>query len=140
GREPCRFSGGKGPRPYTAAVREGNWVTLLPMQSIGIALSAVLRVGLPRPARKAKAVLVLVVNEIDIGIMRTLSLGARADLEIERIALRLVHEMMTVGHAGLEACCVAWAQHGRATVLDQHDLALEHVNELIFRLVPVAQH
>src|SRR5215813_9071727 len=102
-------------------------------------LSAALRVGLPRPARKTKAALVPVVNEIDIRIMRTLPLGARADLEIERIALRLVDEMMTVRHAGLEACCVARAQHGRATVLDQHDFALEHVNELIFGLVPVAQ-
>src|SRR5262249_24881808 len=101
-----------------------------------LALSAALRVGLPRPARKAKAALVPVVNEIDIGIMRTLPLGARADLEIERIALRLVDEMMTVRHTGREACCVARAQHGRAIVLDQHDFALEHVNELIFGLVP----
>ena len=71
--------------------------------------------------------------------MRTLPLSARADLEVECIALRLVDEMMTVGHAGLEACRIAREQHGRAAVLDQHDLALEHIDELIFGLVPVTQ-
>src|SRR5262249_44659529 len=88
---------------------------------------------------KAKAVLVPVVNEINIGIVGALALGARADLEIDRVALRLIDEMMAVGDPSLETRSVARLQHGRAAVLDQHDLAFEHVNELVFGLVPVAQ-
>ena len=40
---------------------------------------------------------------------------------------------------GLETRGVATLQHGRAAILDQHDLTLEHVNELVFGLVPVAE-
>src|SRR5262249_45306323 len=101
--------------------------------------STALRVRLARPAGKAKAALVPVVNEIDIGIVRPLALGTRADLEIDRVALRLVDEMVAVGDPGLETRGVAPLQHGRAAILDQHDLTLEHVNELVFGLVSVPE-
>src|SRR5260221_11563020 len=68
--------------------------------------------------------------------MRALTLCARADLEVDRVALRPIDEMMTVSDPSLETRGVARLQHGRATVLDQHDLALEDVNELVFGLVP----
>src|SRR5262249_38774352 len=71
--------------------------------------------------------------------MRAFTLCARADLEVDRVALRPIDEMMAVGDPSLETRGVAWLQHGRAAVLDQHDLAFEHVNELVFGLVPVAQ-
>src|SRR5262249_5442558 len=71
--------------------------------------------------------------------MRALTLGARADLEVDRVTLRPIDEMMTVSDPSLKTRGVARLQHGRAAVLDQHDLALEHVDELVFGLVPVAQ-
>src|SRR5256885_17007725 len=71
--------------------------------------------------------------------MRPLTLGTRADLKIDRVALRLIDEMMAVGDPSLETRGVAPLQHGRAAILDQHDLTLEHVNEFVFGLVPVAE-
>src|SRR5215471_10220781 len=71
--------------------------------------------------------------------MRALTLCARADLEVDRVALRPIYEMMTVSDPSLETRGIARLQHGRAAILDQHDLTLEHVNELVFGLVPVAQ-
>src|SRR5262245_42133749 len=71
--------------------------------------------------------------------MRALTLCARADLEVDHVALRPIDEMMTVSDPSLETRGVARLQHGRATVLDQRDLALEDVNELVFGLVPVVQ-
>src|SRR5262249_56430652 len=71
--------------------------------------------------------------------MRALTLGARADLKVDRIARRPMDEMMTVSDPSLETRGIARLQHGRAAVLDQHDLALEHVDEFVFGLVPVAQ-
>src|SRR5215831_5034463 len=71
--------------------------------------------------------------------MRALTLGARADLKVDRVALRPIDEMMTISDPSLETRSVARLQHGRATVVDQRDLALEDVNELVFGLVPVAQ-
>src|SRR5258708_38845761 len=47
--------------------------------------------------------------------------------------------MMAVGDPSLETRGVAPLQHGRAAILDQHDLTLEHVNEFVFGLVPVAE-
>src|SRR6516225_9163050 len=71
--------------------------------------------------------------------MRALTLGARADLKVDRVALRPIDEMMTVSDPSLETRGIARLQHCRAAVLDQRDLALEHVDELVFGLVPVAQ-
>ena len=47
--------------------------------------------------------------------------------------------MMTVPAVGLEARGVAGLEHGLAVVLDQHDLAFEHIDELVFLFVPVPQ-
>ena len=44
---------------------------------------------------------------------------------------------MAVRHAGLEAGGVAGAKDGLALVLDQHELAFEHDDELVLVLVPV---
>src|SRR5262245_19952974 len=64
---------------------------------------------------------------------------ARSELEIQRVALRLVDEVMAIGNAGLEAYAIAWLEHGLATILDQHELAFEHIDEFILLLVPMAQ-
>jgi hypothetical protein len=71
--------------------------------------------------------------------VRALALGARTDLEINRISLGLIDEMVTVGNASLETRSVTRPQHGRAALLHQRDLAFEHIDELVFGLVPVAQ-
>src|ERR1700738_5564401 len=71
--------------------------------------------------------------------MRPLTLGTRADLKIYRVALRLIDAMMSVGDPSLEPRGVAPRQPGRAAILDQHDPTLEHINELVFGLVPVAE-
>src|SRR5262249_43992045 len=47
--------------------------------------------------------------------------------------------MMTVSDPQSCTRGIARVQHGRAAVLDQHYLALEHVDEFVFGLVPVAQ-
>src|SRR4029077_755251 len=68
-----------------------------------------------------------------------LAFGARADLEVDRIPSRPVDAMVTVCEARHEARSVDCLQYGRLAILDQHDLALEHVYELVFGLVPVTQ-
>ena len=49
-----------------------------------------------------------------------------------------VDEMMAVGDALGEGGAVAGAHHRLALVLDQHRLAVEHDDELVLALVPVA--
>ena len=44
---------------------------------------------------------------IDVGEMRAFARGARADLEIDGVAVGAVDEMVAVGDAGLEAGGVA---------------------------------
>jgi len=39
---------------------------------------------------------------------------------------------MSAGNAGLEARALARLEHRLAAVLDQHDLAFKHVDELVF--------
>src|SRR5579862_3873597 len=47
--------------------------------------------------------------------------------------------MMAVGAVGLEARGIARLEHGLAAVLGQDDFALQHVDELVFLLVPMPQ-
>src|SRR5262249_14281187 len=63
---------------------------------------------------------------------------AGPDFEIERITLRAIDQAMAVIGAGLPAGRVASLQHGFAIVLEQHQLALEHVDELVLALMPMA--
>ena len=97
------------------------------------------RRGVPSLRRVADAGLVLGDGEIDVGIVRALARRARADLEIDGVAVGAVDEMVAVGDAGLEAGGVARPEDRLAVVLDQRQLAFEHVDELVLVLVPVAQ-
>src|SRR5262249_23226242 len=65
--------------------------------------------------------------------------AARSDFEIDGVAVRAVDEMMAVGDAGLEAGGVAESERRFALVLDQHDLTLEHEDELVLLLMPMAE-
>src|SRR5262245_27132913 len=77
-------------------------------------------------------------DDASVGIVAgVLAAAARADLQQHRLAVRTVLEMMPVGDAGRKAGAVAGAQHRFATALDQHDLALEHEDELVLGAVPV---
>ena len=49
-----------------------------------------------------------------------------------------IDEMMAVGDPGLEAGRIAGLEHDFAAVLDQDQLAFQHVDELVLVLVPVA--
>src|SRR5690606_12453114 len=49
-----------------------------------------------------------------------------------------VLQLVPVGRAGLEPGAVAGAEHRLAFLLDQHDLALQHPDELVLALVPVS--
>src|SRR2546421_593127 len=71
--------------------------------------------------------------------MRALARRAGADLEIERVTGGLVHQAMAIRDVRLEARAVARLQQGLALILDQHDLAFQHVNELVLLFVPMAQ-
>src|SRR5262245_17661358 len=71
--------------------------------------------------------------------MHPLAGGAGADLEINRVAFGAIDEAVRDAAAGLEARRVARPEHGLAVVLLQDQLALEHVDELVLVLMPVAQ-
>src|ERR1019366_8265247 len=64
---------------------------------------------------------------------------AGADLEIDRVTAAAVDQLVRDAAAGLEAGGVARLEHGFAFVLDQHQLAFQHVDEFVFLLVPVPQ-
>src|SRR3981081_4125792 len=129
--------------PFIARPGASQLTSAMPSASVSSLKLAMalrlLRVRLARPVRKTKTVLVLLAAQIDIGIVRALLLGARAHLGIGRVARGLVGGVMAVGDAGLEPRRVARSQHRRAAILDQRDLPLEHIDELVLGLVPMAQ-
>src|SRR5215813_4122883 len=103
----------------------------LPLGLGGIGLAGFVREAHPRGIADH--------HQVDVGIMRALGRRAGADLEIDGVAVRAVDQMMAVGDAGLPAGGVAGPQHDLAAVLDQRDLAFDHVDEFVFLLVPVPQ-
>ena len=96
-------------------------------------------IGFAGLAHPAAALVVALHAEIDIGIMHALVLGAGADLEIERVLVGAVDQAMADAAVGAPAGSVARLEHGLAGVLVQHELAFEHVDELVLALVPVAE-
>src|SRR5262249_32070793 len=77
-------------------------------------------------------------HHVDVRIMRPFRRSTRADLDENRVAVRAVHQAMTIRDAGLPCGGVAGAEHGLAVVLAQHHLTFEHINELVFSLMPMA--
>src|SRR5664279_4839636 len=71
--------------------------------------------------------------------MHALGFCARAYFEIDRVAAAAVDELVRDAAAGLEAGGIAGLEHGLAVVLDQHQLAFQHVDEFVFLLVPMPQ-
>src|SRR5262249_21763780 len=77
-------------------------------------------------------------HHVDVRIVRALGGGARTDLDKNRIAIRAIDQTVTVRHAGLPGCRISWLEHDLAAVLAQHHFTLEHVDELVLALMPVA--
>jgi hypothetical protein len=74
---------------------------------------------------------------VDVRVLAAVGVVAAADDEQQRLRIRAVDEVVSVRDAGLEAGGVAGHERHFAAVLDQHDLAVEHVDELVLALVPV---
>src|SRR6266545_8268403 len=111
------------------------------MSILGTARSprALARDPLARLAEVAAAAAVALHHEVDVGIVHALARGARADLQIDRVAVGAVDQAMGDAAAGLEAGGIPGPQHGLAVILLQDELAVEHVDELVLLLVPVPQ-
>src|SRR5690606_26122271 len=78
-------------------------------------------------------------DHVDVGIVAGVLGGtARTDFQQHGLAITAVLDLVAVGDARLEAGAVAGAQQGFALVLDQHHLAVQHPDELVFRAMPVA--
>src|SRR5262249_42236217 len=89
------------------------------------------RIGPAVLVQVTAAPLVALGAHVDIRIGRDLARRAAADLEIDGVAICTVDQAMAVGDASLPAGGVAGAQDGLAVVLDEHELAFEHVHELV---------
>src|SRR5262249_14534823 len=84
------------------------------------------------------ALVVALGAHVDVRIVRGLARRAAADLDVDGVALGAVDQAIAVRDARLPSGGVPWPEHGLAAVLAQHHLALEHVDELVLVLVPVA--
>jgi hypothetical protein len=62
---------------------------------------------------------------------------ARAYLEDDGIPTGSILQMMTIVDGGFESGAIAGAKNLLPRVRDEHELALEHVHELIFRGMPM---
>src|SRR4030088_1310329 len=96
------------------------------------------RVGFAGFAHIALVLAVALRPHVDVGIVGDLARRAAADLEIDGVAAAAVDQAMAVGDPGFPAGRVPRPQHGLAVVLDQHQLAFEHIDELILGLMPMA--
>ena len=67
---------------------------------------------LPRLAEEATAGFVALQHEIHVGIVNALGLGARADLEIDRITTAAIDQAMSDTAAGPEAGGVTGGREG----------------------------
>src|SRR6185312_7840935 len=91
------------------------------------------------PMGHADAVLVAGIEQIVVGIMRMLARRAGADLKVDSVARRFVHQHMAVGDAGFPAGRLTRLEQCLPAVFDQGQLAFEHVDEFVLLLVPVPQ-
>src|SRR5262249_1529097 len=125
-----------GASQVTSAIPSASVATLKLPSPIELRL---LRIGFAGTAQEAPPALIAVENQVDVGIMGALARCAGADLEVKRVARRAVDQMMAVGDPSLESGSIARLQKGFTAVLDQHDFALQHVDELVLGLMPMPQ-
>jgi hypothetical protein len=77
-------------------------------------------------------------QHVDIGVCGQVGGPARADLETDRHHVRFVDQVMPVASTLRKGRAIAGAQHGLAAILDQGQLALEHIDEFVLVRMPVA--
>src|SRR5690606_15144552 len=77
-------------------------------------------------------------GEVVIGVFDLVLLLAVADLEVAGRAIAAIDELVAVARAGREARAHAGGQHLLALVRAQHQLPLEHVDQLVLVAVVVA--
>ena len=77
-------------------------------------------------------------HHVDVGAGDDIVAVARADLQIERRDRRAVDHVMAVAAVFGEGSAIARPEQRFAAVLDQRQLALQHIDELVLMAVPVA--
>src|SRR5690348_6910025 len=92
---------------------------------------------LPSLAQIAWAVLVALVAHVDVGVDRGFDRRASANLEIDAVLLGLIDQTVANPAVGFPAGGIAGRQHDFAVVLAERDLALQHIDELVFVAMPV---
>lgn len=75
-------------------------------------------------------------DNVVIRIVHNVPVHSTANNEHDSVFFRAVHKAMRKRHTRLPAGCFARVQYG-FFVLDQYQLAGDHIEELVFRLVPV---
>src|SRR5436190_20704764 len=95
------------------------------------------RIGLAGLLHIARAGLVALRPHVDVGIHGSLMRGAGADLDVNGVFLRAVDQAMTDTAARLPAGGVARFEHDLAVVLDERNLAFEHIDEFVLVPMPV---
>src|ERR1700687_4864828 len=78
-------------------------------------------------------------DKIDLRVVTAFALRARTDDEKDSVAVGAIHKMMAVRDPGLEACGVARPHDRLSFIIDQYQLALNHINKLVFLLVPMSR-
>src|SRR5579862_4634553 len=100
---------------------------------------AIRSIGGPVLVRVVLAVLPLDDPQVVVGIERDVAALAVADLEIARRRRASIHEVMRVALARRVARAFASAKGLLAVVRGKHNLAFDHVDELVLQRVPMAQ-
>src|SRR5882724_11543637 len=95
------------------------------------------RIGLAGLLHIALAGLVAHGAHVDVGIHGRFIRSARTDLDVNGVFLRAIDQAMTDTAIRLPAGGVARFHHSLAVVLDERDLAFEHIDEFVLVPVPV---
>src|ERR1043165_196913 len=110
---------------------------ILERSIFGIGSALPHRIGLSGLFHIALAGLVALRAHVDIGIHRGLMRSTRADLDVNGVFLRAVNQAMTDTAVRFPAGGIARFEHALAVVLDERDLAFEHIDEFILVPMPV---
>ncbi len=70
--------------------------------------------------------------------MRAFGRGTRTDLDKDRITIRAIDQTVSAGHTRLPGGGIPWLEHDVASILPQHHLSFQHVDEFVLALMPVA--
>jgi hypothetical protein len=77
------------------------------------------------------------VRHVDVGASREIERVPRADLKIDGHRTRPVDQVMAVARTFRECSAIASEQWSFAAIFDEHQFALQKIDELVFVAVPV---